>query len=232
MQTFKVVLVGDGNVGKSAFVERPKTGSFLVKYVPTQGVNVTNLAFNTNYGIICFNVWDCAGREEYKGLGAGYYYGASAAIVMFDVTDKSSFEKAKKLVIPFDHLPLVLLGNKSDLKDRKITLNDVGAGIDLDIDSYKYFDYSVKSNYNFEKPWLELTQKLLKKKDLIFTDIKDYEPPKVVTDVNEMNKEVNKEINDIIRKEVIKVTPHSSVSWIDIPGGRMKVTYEFFSNEK
>jgi GTP-binding nuclear protein Ran len=63
---FKIVLVGDGGVGKTSFIERHKRGSFDEKYVPTQGVDVTPLTFNTNYGLVTFKVWDCAGREKFS----------------------------------------------------------------------------------------------------------------------------------------------------------------------
>jgi len=71
--TFKIILVGDGGVGKSTFVKRHSTGEFEKKYKATLGVEVTPLRFNTNMGPITFNCWDCAGQEKFGGLRDGYY---------------------------------------------------------------------------------------------------------------------------------------------------------------
>jgi GTP-binding nuclear protein Ran len=69
---FKLILVGDGGVGKTTFVKRHLTGEFEKKYVATLGVEVHPLLFHTNRGPIKFNVWDTAGqevsREKYSRL--------------------------------------------------------------------------------------------------------------------------------------------------------------------
>ena len=70
--TFKLVLVGDGGVGKTTFVKRHLTGEFEKKYVATLGVEVHPLEFSTNLGQIIFNVWDTAGQEKFGGLRDGY----------------------------------------------------------------------------------------------------------------------------------------------------------------
>ncbi len=76
---FKLILVGDGGVGKTTFVKRHLTGEFEKKYVATLGVEVHPLLFHTNRGPIKFNVWDTAGQEvnqypEFSGrLGLGLH---------------------------------------------------------------------------------------------------------------------------------------------------------------
>ena len=72
MPTFKLVLVGDGGVGKTTFVKRHKTGEFEKKYVATVGAEVHKMDFTTDRGPIVFNVWDTAGQEKYAGLRDGY----------------------------------------------------------------------------------------------------------------------------------------------------------------
>ena len=71
--TFKLILVGEGGVGKTTFVKRHLTGEFEKKYVATLGVEVHPLRFSTNFGPIQYNVWDTAGQEKFGGLRAGYY---------------------------------------------------------------------------------------------------------------------------------------------------------------
>lgn len=61
MPEFKLVLVGDGGVGKTTFVKRHLTGEFEKKYIATLGVEVHPMPFFTSHGKIKFNVWDTAG---------------------------------------------------------------------------------------------------------------------------------------------------------------------------
>merc|ERR1712051_697130 len=92
MPTFKLVLVGDGGVGKTTFVKRHLTGEFEKKYVATLGVEVHPLVFHTNRGPLRFNVWDTAGQEKFGGLRDGYYIQGQCAIVMFDVTSRVTYK--------------------------------------------------------------------------------------------------------------------------------------------
>ena len=64
----QLVVVGDGGVGKTTLVKRHLTGEFEKKYIPTLGVEVHPLKFNTNCGMLTFNVWDTAGQEKFREL--------------------------------------------------------------------------------------------------------------------------------------------------------------------
>ena len=61
---FKLVMVGDGGVGKTTFVKRHRTGEFERVYTPTQAVSVTQVPFYTNHGPILLEIWDTAGQEK------------------------------------------------------------------------------------------------------------------------------------------------------------------------
>ncbi len=69
----KIVLIGDGGIGKTSYVSRLMTGSFESKYIPTMGVEVNPLNYweSNNLNDI-FNIWDCAGQEKYGGCKEGY----------------------------------------------------------------------------------------------------------------------------------------------------------------
>ena len=69
---FKLVLVGDGGVGKTTFVKRHLSGEFEKKYVATVGAEVHPMEFTTSKGKLMFNVWDTAGQERFAGLRDGY----------------------------------------------------------------------------------------------------------------------------------------------------------------
>lgn len=129
MPTFKCVLVGDGGTGKTTFVKRHLTGEFEKKYVATLGVEVHPLIFHTNRGPIRFNVWDTAGQEKFGGLRDGYYIQGQCAIIMFDVTSRVTYKNVpnwhRDLVRVCENIPIVLCGNKVDIKDRKVKAKSI-----------------------------------------------------------------------------------------------------------
>jgi GTP-binding nuclear protein Ran len=86
ISTFKLILVGDSGVGKTTWVTKLRTSTFVEKHVKTLGVEVHPLRFDTTHGQICFNVWDLAGCDLVRGLGAGYYVQSNCALFMFDNT--------------------------------------------------------------------------------------------------------------------------------------------------
>jgi GTP-binding nuclear protein Ran len=181
--TFKLVLVGDGGVGKTTFVKRHLTGEFEKKYVATLGVEVHPLGFTTNRGPITFNVWDTAGQEKFGGLRDGYYIQGQCAIIMFDVTSRITYKNVptwhKDLVRVCENIPIVLCGNKVDIKDRKVKAKAITFHRKKNL---QYYDISAKSNYNFEKPFLWLARKLAGDANLEFVAMPALNPPEVNID--------------------------------------------------
>eukprot|EP01133_Synstelium_polycarpum_P003657 gene3657-4203_t len=160
-EAVKLVLVGDGGVGKTTFVQRHLTGEFESRYIPTLGVAVHPLVFYTNFGKFIFNIWDTAGQEKFGGLRDGYYIQGQCAIIMFDVTSRMSYKHCPNwhsdLERVCEKIPIVLVGNKVDVKDRKVKPSQINFHRKF---NSSYYDVSAKSNYNFEKPFVWLASKL------------------------------------------------------------------------
>jgi GTP-binding nuclear protein Ran len=193
---FKLVLVGDGGVGKTTFVKRHLTGEFEKKYNATVGVEVHPLQFQTNRGLIVYNVWDTAGQEKFGGLRDGYYIGGQCAIIMFDVTSRITYKNVpnwhKDLIRVCENIPIVLCGNKVDVKDRKVKAKAITFHRK---NNMQYYDISARSNYNFEKPFLWLARKLAGDANLEFTAMPALMPAEVQMD-NETIKKYEAEIQD------------------------------------
>ncbi|CAJ0635133.1 5917_t:CDS:2 [Entrophospora sp. SA101] len=177
--TFKLILVGDGGTGKTTFVK------------PTLGVEVHPLTFHTNFGPICFNAWDTAGQEKFGGLRDGYYIQGQCAIIMFDVTSRITYKNVpnwhRDLVRVCENIPIVLCGNKVDIKSKLKPLHSIAKK------NLQYYDISAKSNYNFEKPFLWLARKLIGNPNLEFVASPALAPPEVELDqalVEQYNKEL------------------------------------------
>ncbi|KAJ3386376.1 GTP-binding nuclear protein gsp1/Ran [Lobulomyces angularis] len=183
MPTFKLILVGDGGTGKTTFVKRHLTGEFEKKYIATVGAEVYPLVFHTNFGAICFNTWDTAGQEKFGGLRDGYYIQGNCAIIMFDVTSRITYKNVptwhRDLVRVCDNIPIVLCGNKVDIKERKVKAKQITFHRKKNL---QYYDISAKSNYNFEKPFLWLVRKLVGNPNLEFVAAPALAPPEVQLD--------------------------------------------------
>ncbi|CAE7760588.1 unnamed protein product, partial [Symbiodinium microadriaticum] len=166
---FKLVLCGDGGVGKTTLVKRHLTGEFEKKYIPTLGVEVHPLRFTTNCGPLTFNVWDTAGQEKFGGLRDGYYIQGQCAIIMFDVTSRITYKNVpnwhRDIVRVCENIPIVLVGNKVDVKDRQVKAKNIQFHRKRNL---QYYDLSARSNYNFEKPFLWLARRLTNQGNLQF----------------------------------------------------------------
>ncbi|EEH33601.1 GTP-binding nuclear protein GSP1/Ran [Paracoccidioides lutzii Pb01] len=181
--TFKLVLVGDGGTGKTTFVKRHITGEFEKKYIATLGVEVHPLKFQTNLGAIQFDVWDTAGQEKFGGLRDGYYINGQCGIIMFDVTSRITYKNVpswhRDLVRVCENVPIVLCGNKVDVKERKVKAKTITFHRKKNL---QYYDISAKSNYNFEKPFLWLARKLVGNPGLEFVADIALAPPETAVD--------------------------------------------------
>ncbi len=168
---FKLVLVGDGGTGKTTFVKRHLTGEFEKKYIATLGVEVHPMGFFTNHGQIKFNVWDTAGQEKLGGLRDGYYIGGNCAIIMFDVCARITYSNVPKwykdLTRVCENIPIVLVGNKVDVKDRKVKAKQITFHRKKNL---QYYDISAKSNYQFEKPFVWLLRRLTNDPNLVLVE--------------------------------------------------------------
>jgi len=143
-------------------VKRHLTGEFEKKYIATLGVEVHPMEFTTSRGKVKFMVWDTAGQEKLSGLRDGYYIGADCAIIMFDVCSRITYKNVPKwykdITRVCDNIPIVLVGNKVDVKDRKVKARQILFPRKHGI---QYYDVSAKSNYQFEKPFVWLLKKML-----------------------------------------------------------------------
>ena len=186
---FKCILVGDGGVGKTAFMKRHLSGEFERKYVATLGVEVHPLLFHTNRGPIKFNCWDTAGQEKFGGLRDGYYIQGQCAIVMFDVTSPITYENVPNWHADLTRacgtdIPMVLCGNKVEIKERRVKASQITFHRGEDDEEgnvvrkpMQYCDISTRSNYQCEKPFLWLARKLVGDNNLQFVDVPRLAPP-------------------------------------------------------
>jgi len=156
---YKVLLLGDGGVGKEEYVNILKdlfdydtlNSSILAE-------DVVALKLNTNYGAITFNLWNTAGQEKFSGLRDGYYNGADCAIIMFDVTSRITKKNIPNLyrdvVRVCENIPIVVCGNNVDEKKYKNFPLRAEAKRNL----IKHVEINTRKERNCEKPLLLLAE--------------------------------------------------------------------------
>lgn len=118
--TVKVIVVGNGQVGKTSMITRFAKGIFTNEYKKTIGVDfLEKRMYLSSIGEeITFLLYDTAGQEEYDAITRAYYKGAGACILAFSTTDRASFEAIEKwhgkVVEECGDIAMVLVQNKVD----------------------------------------------------------------------------------------------------------------------
>ncbi|CAE7440853.1 RAB23 [Symbiodinium sp. CCMP2456] len=124
--TLKVIVVGNGQVGKTSMITRFAKGIFTNEYKKTIGVDfLEKRTFLKDVGEeVTYLLWDTAGQEEYDAITRAYYKGAGACILAFSTTDRDSFDAIeswyKKVHDECGNLVMVLVQNKVDLLDEAV----------------------------------------------------------------------------------------------------------------
>ena len=152
---FKVLLLGDTDVGKSSLILRYTEETFNSKLVNSIGVDFKMKKKEIDGKIIKVQIWDTAGHERFRSITYSYYRGANAIIIVFDITDKKSFlsitewlkqieKHAKENVFKF------LVGNKSDLaEERKVSFEEAKEYADKH--DLPYIETSAKEGININE---------------------------------------------------------------------------------
>ncbi|MHA1989650.1 MAG: Rab family GTPase [Candidatus Hodarchaeales archaeon] len=171
---FKIILLGDGSVGKTTSVRQYMDEKFAKNYSPTIGVDVTKISIAVNNNLnkkpekVTITVWDIAGQETFKSFRRTFYNGATAGILMFDVTVKESFHHIKDWLHEAqteigEQVPFILVGNKIDLKrKRKINIKEMQLLQQEHQNIVMIYETSAKANKNIRELFKSIAETVLK----------------------------------------------------------------------
>ncbi|EZG76300.1 small GTPase family Rab subfamily protein [Gregarina niphandrodes] len=127
---FKILLIGDSGVGKSCLLLRFADGNYTDSYISTIGVDFKIKTIMLEDKKVKLQIWDTAGQERFRTITSSYYRGAQGIIVVFDVTDRDSYDHVRQWMHEIERyageeVNTLLVGNKRDLtSERAVTYSE------------------------------------------------------------------------------------------------------------
>jgi len=176
----KLVVVGDGAVGKTSLLISYATGEFPTEYLPTVFENYT-AQMKRESDVILLHLWDTAGQEDYDRLRPLSYPGADVVLLCFSTINQASYDAIREKWAPEVHhyipnIPYILVGTKIDLRDAKqpdpnsgkfepITA-DSGTSMAKEIKAVRYMEICSKTGQGVQEVFKEAVDQVLKERDV------------------------------------------------------------------
>jgi len=159
---FKVVLVGDSRVGKTAFLKRFTEANFTTDMHPTIGVDLRMHDFKVDGKNVKLEIWDTAGQERFRTITTSYFRGAQGILLVYDVTDRRSFESIRNWVSQIQqhadvHVNKILVGNKCDMLDEKVVSTEEGQKLAKEF-GIDFWEASAKNDINVEQSFISIAR--------------------------------------------------------------------------
>uniref|UniRef100_H2ZB76 Uncharacterized protein n=1 Tax=Ciona savignyi TaxID=51511 RepID=H2ZB76_CIOSA len=176
---FRVVLLGDSTVGKSALLRRFTDGCFLEASDPTVGVDFYSRLIEITPGTrIKLQLWDTAGQERFRSITRSYYRSSVGALLVYDITNRASFENVStwaeeaRLHVAPRRVCFALVGQKLDLGDTRQVSTEEGANF-ARLNKMPFIETSAKKGINVETSFVMLTEliyRLIQSNDIIIEE--------------------------------------------------------------
>ena len=151
----KIMFIGNSSVGKTSIIKRYSKNIFSTSYISTLGIDFESKNINIDNKTINLQIWDTAGQEKYKVLSKNYYNNSNAFIIVYDITNLESFESVMNWIDQIkenapENVKSILLGNKSDLEEKRKISEEEGKNLAKKINS-NFYETSAQNGANIEK---------------------------------------------------------------------------------
>jgi small GTP-binding protein len=194
--TYKLILIGDSSVGKTNLLTQYVDGKTSENIISTIGIEFKNKIIELeNRRKIRLQIWDTSGQEKFKALTKNYFRGCDAALFVFDVTNKDSFDNIKDWLklyyeVNGENSKKILIGNKIDKENRVI--NKIELKNFAEDNGLKPFEISVKNKEGIDEMFKEIIKLLIEPQ---------IEDKNFINDFNhKSDKDYNLNSNEIILK--------------------------------
>ena len=159
---FKVLLLGNSDVGKSSLLLRFVDSVWNEGFVPTIGVDFKVKTLEINNKKVKMQIWDTAGQERFRTVVSTYFKGAHGILLIYDVTNKDSFKNLENWLIEIeknssDKVLKILLGNKCDLSDDREIQSEEGKAFAVR-NGMEFMETSAKMNTNVSEAFETLAK--------------------------------------------------------------------------
>lgn len=151
---FKLLLIGDSGVGKSNMLLRFADDVYREDSSATIGVDFKICSLRIQGKSVKMQIWDTAGQERFRTITSSYYRNSHGIMVVYDVTDRSSFEHVRGWMQEIEKyskasIQRMLVGNKCDLVSKRAILQDEGADLAQEL-GVRFMETSAKNSHNIE----------------------------------------------------------------------------------
>ncbi|XP_023218760.1 ras-related protein Rab-9B-like [Centruroides sculpturatus] len=171
----KVILLGDGGVGKSCLMNRFVNGQFDANACHTIGVEFLNKDIVVKGERYTLQIWDTAGQERFRSLRTPFYRGSDICMLTYGVDDRKSFQNLnmwKKEFLQYadirdyENFPFIIIGNKVDMETKEVSTDEVKQWCQQN-KNCPYVETSAKDATNVEQAfhmavenWLQMEQRM------------------------------------------------------------------------
>ena len=166
MIKLKIIVAGAKDVGKTSLIRRFVSGKFEINTLSTIGVDFMTKNMNINNQDIHLSIWDFAGETKFRSLFPGYLSGASGALILYDITSRTSFNDLDEWMNLINSasgkISKLLIGSKSDLVDKRQVSEEEGKNFQNSNGIDHFIECSSKSGQNVGKIFDLLTESILK----------------------------------------------------------------------
>mmetsp|Transcript_72251 Transcript_72251/g.64932 ORF Transcript_72251/g.64932 Transcript_72251/m.64932 type:complete len:219 (+) Transcript_72251:121-777(+) len=167
----KIIILGESGVGKTALLHKYVMNKFIEEHKATIGADFLTKDISIGDKLITLQIWDTAGQERFQSMSSAFWRGANACIMIYDITNKESFESINKwrdnLLREIDPeqietFPLLLIGNKSDLSDEKREVPRFDANNYAQQYQMLFYETSALNGFNINPSIQELAKAAIK----------------------------------------------------------------------
>jgi Ras-related protein Rab-2A len=164
---FKVIVVGNMNVGKSCLALRATEGMFKENLGSTVPLSICSFNVKINESKISLQIWDTCGQEVYRSLINSFYRNSSLAILLYSIDNIRSFNNLEMWLndIKVNSNPSIkvfLIGNKKDLEEKRQVPIDKAKTFYKDHNIHLFLEASAKTGFNAQKIFIEAAKILYK----------------------------------------------------------------------
>ena len=150
-EKIQLIMIGESSVGKTSLIRRYTKNLFNENHLETVGIEFNSKEENVNNKILKVKIWDTAGQEIFHSLTKNYYRKADGIIIVFDVSNKESFEKIHDWIKSvhdnidtYKEIQIIIVGNKNDMDEERQVTKEEGIKIS-EYFEIPYFEASAKN---------------------------------------------------------------------------------------